>query len=156
MKSSLSLGVLNARIHDGDVHETICPWPDCRCYFPLTHLSLLLPPSRVAQFTKQLASRYVALNKNLKQCPRQDCPHVLYLSDRSAADPRTPDSVQCTCGFAFCWCCLQESHEPALCQQVSSVMHCPVSAVNCGCWIRQKSGETHWSFFRVRRAQQTG
>lgn len=64
-------------------------------------------------------------NPSIKWCPRPGCGCSISLADQlrarnldASAVHRPSLTVRCSCGHAFCWHCLEEGHEPALCSQV--------------------------------------
>jgi len=111
-------GILKARLDDGDVHMTVCPFQGCSCHFPLQSLMSMLAPKDQNQFMKLFCSRYVDIKKDTKWCPQHSCGCALTLTRPHAVTPNSVISVKCQCSFTFCWNCSREGHEPASCKQV--------------------------------------
>ena len=73
-----------------------------------------------------MLNSYVDSNPHMKWCPRPGCGCSISLRQQvrdskvpaEALASAGPLTVRCKCGYAFCWHCGEQSHEPASCEQV--------------------------------------
>lgn len=52
-------------------------------------------------------------NKNMKCCPNKDCSNVVEVPEYADLS-----DIKCHCGWAFCYSCQNEVHQPCSCQMV--------------------------------------
>jgi ariadne-1 len=60
---------------------------------------------------KQMVDSY----KNMKWCPQKNCEYII---ERPLYSSQS--TVDCKCGFKFCFYCLNEDHMPASCEQAKA------------------------------------
>ena len=118
LRGVVVLGIIQARLEDGDVLRTMCPEEGCAFRLPLMQAAQLLGDDNEAHFMHLFYLRYVDANPDLSWCPGTDCGRVLRLHHSERISIATPVSVQCSCKHSYCLKCLKESHEPATCTQV--------------------------------------
>ena len=138
------LGILRARVDEGQPQRTTCPIPGCGLILPLDKAQALLPPREFAHYRELLAQHYVDAHPHTRWCPRPGCGRLvrLQLPAPGGADPGRLAvalvsghgvAVRCDCGQRFCWSCAGKGgqggggegagggpHEPASCEQAAS------------------------------------
>ena len=66
------------------------------------------------KYSTYLYRSYVEENKKIKWCPGPGCEYAIEFDDNQGWD------VTCTCGFMFCWNCVEDAHRPVDCETVAN------------------------------------
>jgi len=113
------LGLLTARLDDGDVHRTICPAEDCQLPLPLPAARKILPDDLYARYSRLVGQKAVDTAADLRWCPNPGCERSLELGADQHRAFQHSVAVECACGHRFCWACSGAPHEPATCDQMT-------------------------------------
>lgn len=123
-------GYISCRIKEGkECLSTTCMEPKCNekasPAFIREHAET---PELCGRFDRFYTDAFVDTCTSVRWCPRQGCGNAVEWKLSETADlPRKPSSqkchhrsVQCLCGFEFCFDCGNAAHAPATCEQVEA------------------------------------
>jgi ariadne-1 len=93
---------------------TECPAFKCKLVVPGPLFSRLLSEDKRAKFTQWLAVAFIRGNNCMRWCPKPGCDKAVEYRG-GATGLKT---VECVCGYEFCFSCGVEAHDPSPCKAV--------------------------------------
>jgi len=115
---------------------TTCPAYKCKELVPVEFFQKHISKDQREKLEDWLNTLYIRFNAFVKWCPRAGCGRAVEY--KKSANMKT---VQCECGFKFCFGCGNEAHEPAPCKSVLK-------------WLKQDNSLILW--LRENRAMKEG
>merc|ERR1712228_65533 len=92
---------------------TKCMHVDCTEVVPTAFYLNMVDKEKGKKIEQYVANAFVSRSAFIKWCPAKDCGRAVeYKSKRTK-------TVQCECGYWFCFGCLGEPHDPAPCKIVA-------------------------------------
>lgn len=105
-------------VQEGECRKIPCPAVDCKILVDERTVKEVVP-SQVHQRYVQLQDRaYVEDLDNLRWCPAPNCENAVECRLAHSSFTTIVPTVQCACGFKFCFGCGQGDHQPAPCPLV--------------------------------------
>ena len=89
-----------------------CVHPNCKALVPEALFRQLLPEDGGRKYAQFGARSFVDENQRAKWCPAAGCGRAVELG---AGEEVAAAEVECGCGHAFCFGCLEETHRPLDC-----------------------------------------
>ncbi|KAN0024539.1 hypothetical protein ACTFIV_008947 [Dictyostelium citrinum] len=154
---------LTLKINEGEA--TIrCPFYKCKAVVDDQIIKRLTAPFVYEKYQVFSTKKFIQQNKQLRYCPTPGCDNAITLvsdgeissilnSVGGAGDLDDPNcnfnknsgnnniSVQCSCGFKFCFKCHRGSHAPASCEQMSM-------------WEQKCTDESETSHWKIANCKQ--
>lgn len=124
---------LSMKITEGSVEKLTCPGMNCKLIVPDQVVSSLVEAPIFEKYVRFITKSFVESNAKCTWCPAPNCGNAITAEMLSESD-LGGSTVQCSCGYAFCFQCHNEAHAPATCEHVRS-------------WAakgRDDSETTHW------------
>lgn len=103
---------LTMKITEGEVIRINCPALNCDHSVPDEVVKKLVPKETYEKFLRFVTRSFVEDNAHVTWCPAPRCGNAI------TTDMISGQTVQCSCGFKFCFSCHHEAHGPASCEQV--------------------------------------
>jgi ariadne-1 len=120
-----------------------CPYHGCKHCVPDYFFSALLPSVDAARQQKFILNSFIQASPIHRFCQGPGCEQVIRALNGSESVLLT---VNCSCGFSFCWRCSVEAHEPARCDQLQ--------VWNQKC--KKESETAHWIIVNTKRCPKCG
>ena len=119
-KSCWVLYLTEKILDQGEAHYISCPDPDCHVYVDDRKVLSLIEDKRTrSKYIKLIINQFVIKNKRLRWCPTVDCASAIELAE-IAPSSSSCLTVKCSnCNREFCFCCLEDPHEPVTCANLS-------------------------------------
>jgi len=105
-------GYLSLKIKEGEVQKLHCPARDCNVPVPEETVKKVVDEEVYEKFIRFITKSFVEDNSQVSWCPAPNCGNAI------TADMMIGATVQCSCGYRFCFTCHNEAHEPAACERV--------------------------------------
>ena len=110
---------LKQKIRDeGEAARIQCPSDGCSRILDSRSLDLLVTSDLVDRYHDLLNRTYVEDKDSFKWCPAPDCPNAVECPIKKSALTKVVPTVQCRCGYRFCFGCPNPDHQPAPCELV--------------------------------------
>ncbi|KYQ89801.1 ariadne-like ubiquitin ligase [Tieghemostelium lacteum] len=109
-------GYLTSKINEGEAMLR-CPHHKCGSVIEDLVIQRLVAPFVYDKYLLFSTKKFIQQNQQLRYCPTPGC--ELAISVRVDSSETSSESVQCSCGYKFCFKCHRESHAPATCDQMS-------------------------------------
>ncbi|KAM0363761.1 hypothetical protein ACHAPZ_008895 [Fusarium culmorum] len=103
---------------EGEAARIQCPSDGCGRILDSASLDVLVTPALAGRYQELLNRTYVEDKDNFKWCPAPDCPNALECGVKKKDLGRIVPTVECRCGFRFCFGCPNPDHQPAPCDLV--------------------------------------
>lgn len=103
---------------EGEAARIQCPSDDCGRVLDSRSLDLLVTKDLVGRYRELLNRTYVEDKDIFKWCPAPDCPNAIECPIKKSALDKVVPSVECRCGYRFCFGCPNPDHQPAPCDLV--------------------------------------
>ncbi|KAK2609141.1 hypothetical protein QQS21_002368 [Conoideocrella luteorostrata] len=103
---------------EGEAARIQCPSDGCGRILDSRSLDLLVTPELAGRYTELLNRTYVEDKDMFKWCPAPDCPNVVESAIKKKDLDKIVPSVECLCGYRFCFGCPNPDHQPAPCELV--------------------------------------
>lgn len=103
---------------EGEAARIQCPSDGCGRILDSKSLDVLVTPDLVDRYHQLLNRTYVEDKDIFKWCPAPDCPNAVECRVKKVELDRIVPSVECSCGFRFCFGCPNPDHQPAPCELV--------------------------------------
>ncbi|KAG6038902.1 hypothetical protein E4U41_003549 [Claviceps citrina] len=103
---------------EGEAARIQCPSDGCGRVLDSRSLDLLVAPELTDRYRELLNRTYVEDKDHFKWCPAPDCPNVVECGVKKKDLDKIVPSVECQCGFRFCFGCPNPDHQPAPCELV--------------------------------------
>ncbi|PHH59150.1 hypothetical protein CDD81_3681 [Ophiocordyceps australis] len=110
---------LTQKIRDeGEAARIQCPAEGCGRIIDSHSLNLLVTGELRDRYHQLLNRSYVEDKDNFKWCPAPDCPNAVECGVRRKDLDKIVPTVECQCGYRFCFGCPNADHQPAPCDLV--------------------------------------
>ena len=111
---------VSTKIHSGrDFYTASCMDPKCRVLVPTEFFRQYCDAADSARLDQLISNTFVDTCNGLAWCRRPACENVLELPRNTLEKARGFGyDIECSCGFRFCFCCGEDAHMPATCEQV--------------------------------------
>ncbi|KAH7322868.1 RING-5 [Stachybotrys elegans] len=110
---------LTQKIRDeGEAARIQCPSDGCGRILDSRSLDLLVTADLTDRYQELLNRTYVEDKDIFKWCPAPDCPNAIECGIKKKDLDKTVPSVECRCGYRFCFGCPNPDHQPAPCALV--------------------------------------
>ncbi|PSR97740.1 hypothetical protein BD289DRAFT_361919 [Coniella lustricola] len=103
---------------EGEAARIQCPSDGCTRIIDARSLDLLVGDDLVDRYQQLLNRTYVQDNDTLKWCPAPDCENAVSCAVKKKELDRIVPTVACSCGYRFCFGCINTDHQPAPCELV--------------------------------------
>jgi ariadne-1 len=107
---------LTMKITEGSVEKLTCPGLNCKLIVPDQVVGTLVEAPVFEKYVRFITKSFVESNAKCTWCPAPNCGNAITAEMLSASEHGS--TVQCTCGYAFCFTCHNEAHAPATCEHV--------------------------------------
>lgn len=104
---------------EGEAARIQCPAEGCSRILDSRSLDLLVTEDLVDRYRDLLSRTYVEDRDTFKWCPAPDCPNVIECGVKKKELDRIVPTVECKCGYRFCFGCPNPDHQPAPCGLVN-------------------------------------
>ena len=96
-----------------NILNTPCPLNGCNLYVTRSIFKKCVTEKKKQKiFAKSLVKNFIFSSKDIKLCPNQECNKSVRVLGSKTCE------IKCTCGYFFCFNCLQEAHKPCDCEMV--------------------------------------
>ncbi|RFU78282.1 ring finger [Trichoderma arundinaceum] len=110
---------LTQKIQDeGESARIQCPSDGCGRILDSRSLDLLVTPELTDRYHELLNRTYVEDKDTFKWCPAPDCPNAIECGVKKKDLDKIVPTVECLCGYRFCFGCPNPDHQPAPCDLV--------------------------------------
>lgn len=110
---------LTQKIQDeGESARIQCPSDGCGRILDSRSLDLLVTPELTDRYHELLNRTYVEDKDSFKWCPAPDCPNAIECGVKKKDLDKIVPTVECLCGYRFCFGCPNPDHQPAPCDLV--------------------------------------
>ncbi|KAM0262499.1 hypothetical protein ACHAQJ_001753 [Trichoderma viride] len=110
---------LTQKIQDeGESARIQCPSDGCGRILDSRSLDLLVTPELTVRYNELLNRTYVEDKDTFKWCPAPDCPNAIECGVKKKDLDKIVPTVECLCGYRFCFGCPNPDHQPAPCDLV--------------------------------------
>ncbi|EGX91804.1 RING finger protein [Cordyceps militaris CM01] len=110
---------LTQKIRDeGEAARIQCPSDGCGRSLDSRSLDLLVTSDLTGRYHELLNRTYVEDKDIFKWCPAPDCPNAVECGIKKKDLDKVVPTVECSCGFRFCFGCPNPDHQPAPCDLV--------------------------------------
>ena len=111
---------VSTKIHSGrDFYSACCMEPKCQVLVPTEFFRKHANASDSARLDQLVSNTFVDACGRLTWCRRPGCENVIELPPDVVEKARGfGHSIECSCGFKFCFLCGEDEHNPATCEQV--------------------------------------
>ncbi|KAI1816996.1 RING-5 [Poronia punctata] len=103
---------------EGEAARIQCPSDGCSRIVDSRSLDLLVTPALKERYRELLNRTFVEDNDTLKWCPAPDCTNAVKCPVRKKDLDKIVPTVECDCGYRFCFGCILTDHQPAPCELV--------------------------------------
>lgn len=103
---------------EGEAARIQCPSDGCGRILDSHSLDLLVTSDLADRYRTLLNRTYVEDKDIFKWCPAPDCPNAVECRVKKSQLMRIVPTVECRCGYRFCFGCPQTDHQPAPCELV--------------------------------------
>ncbi|EGU75386.1 hypothetical protein FOXB_14091 [Fusarium oxysporum f. sp. conglutinans Fo5176] len=103
---------------EGEAARIQCPSDGCGRILDSASLDVLVTPALADRYQELLNRTYVEDKDNFKWCPAPDCPNALECGVKKKDLGKIVPTVECRCGYRFCFGCPNPDHQPAPCELV--------------------------------------
>ncbi|KAK9469561.1 hypothetical protein V1512DRAFT_218752 [Lipomyces arxii] len=104
---------------EGESRNIQCMGESCSLVINDRAIKLLVVENVYARYEALLSRTFVFDNEHLRWCPAPNCEYAIRCDDVSPKDLKMiVPSVQCACGFRFCFGCGYADHQPCICALV--------------------------------------
>ncbi|KAJ4010683.1 hypothetical protein NW752_008811 [Fusarium irregulare] len=103
---------------EGEAARIQCPSDGCGRILDSASLDVLVTPALADRYQELLNRTYVEDKDNFKWCPAPDCPNALECGVKPKDLGKIVPTVECRCGYRFCFGCPNPDHQPAPCDLV--------------------------------------
>lgn len=103
---------------EGEAARIQCPADGCGRILDSRSLDLLVAPELNGRYHELLNRTYVEDKDVFKWCPAPDCPNAVECATKKKDLDRVVPTVECSCGYRFCFGCPNPDHQPAPCALV--------------------------------------
>lgn len=102
---------VNKKVEDGpECIVMTCPGHKCPLKVPRQIILRVCTPQNCRKYDEYMVNTFVDTSTSFRFCPAPDCGKVAWGSSVT--------SVNCACGFTFCFRCGEEVHDPATCEHL--------------------------------------
>ncbi|EFX04605.1 ring finger protein [Grosmannia clavigera kw1407] len=103
---------------EGEAARIQCPSDGCGRIIDAKSLDVLVTPELTDRYHELLNRTYVEDKDSLKWCPAPDCQNAVDCHAKKKDLDRMVPTVECHCGYRFCFGCSLTDHQPAPCRLV--------------------------------------
>ncbi|KAM4064602.1 IBR domain, a half RING-finger domain-containing protein [Hirsutella rhossiliensis] len=103
---------------EGEAARIQCPSDGCGRILDTRSLDLLVTADLTDRYRDLLNRTYVEDKDVFKWCPAPDCPNVIECGVKRKDLEKIVPTVECRCGYRFCFGCPNPDHQPAPCDLV--------------------------------------
>ncbi|KAI1438084.1 RING-5 [Xylaria sp. CBS 124048] len=103
---------------EGEAARIQCPGNGCHRIIDSRSLNLLVTPDLRTRYRELLNRTYVEDKETLKWCPAPDCANAVGCAVKKKDLDKIVPTVECNCGYRFCFGCILTDHQPAPCELV--------------------------------------
>lgn len=105
-------GYLESSVADGpSCVLTHCAEPNCTQRVPKSFFHAVAPDGVAGRFDQYMLKNFIKTSLSMNYCPAPRCDKVSVGSGIT--------TIQCECGFPYCFKCGQEAHDPCSCDQLN-------------------------------------
>jgi len=120
---------LTVKINEGDVQKIYCPARDCPTLVPEESIKKLVDEPIYEKYIRFITKSFVEDNDQVSWCPAPNCGNAI------TADMMNGITVQCSCGYRFCFSCHNEAHTPCTCERVREWLRKCMDESETGHWV---------------------
>ncbi|KAJ6790192.1 hypothetical protein PWT90_07898 [Aphanocladium album] len=133
---------LTQKIRDeGEAARIQCPSDGCGRILDSRSLDLLVTSELTGRYHELLNRTYVEDKDIFKWCPAPDCPNAVECGIKKKDLDRIVPTVECSCGFRFCFGCPNPDHQPAPCDLVKKWLKKCADDSETANWINANTKE---------------
>ncbi|TQV96774.1 IBR domain-containing protein [Cordyceps javanica] len=133
---------LTQKIRDeGEAARIQCPSDGCGRILDSRSLDLLVTPDLTGRYRELLNRTYVEDKDIFKWCPAPDCPNAVECGVKKKDLDKVVPTVECSCGFRFCFGCPNPDHQPAPCDLVKKWLKKCADDSETANWINANTKE---------------
>jgi ariadne-1 len=133
---------LTQKIRDeGEAARIQCPAEGCRRILDSRSLDLLVTKDLTGRYRELLNRTYVEDKESYKWCPAPDCPNAVECGVKKKDLDKIVPTVECRCGFRFCFGCPNADHQPAPCSLVKKWLEKCAGDSGTANWISANTKE---------------
>ncbi|KAK0384432.1 hypothetical protein NLU13_8518 [Sarocladium strictum] len=103
---------------EGEAARIQCPSDGCGRIIDSRSLDILVTSELTDRYHELLNRTYVEDKDVFKWCPGPDCPNAIECGVKKKDLNKVVPTVECKCGFRFCFGCPNPDHQPAPCTLV--------------------------------------
>lgn len=103
---------------EGEAARIQCPTADCGRIIDAISLNVLVTPDLSGRYNELLNRTYVEDKESLNWCPAPNCENAVDCRVKKKDLDRIVPTVECFCGYRFCFGCTLKDHLPAPCSLV--------------------------------------
>ncbi|KAK9238294.1 hypothetical protein V1525DRAFT_401629, partial [Lipomyces kononenkoae] len=101
---------------EGESRNIQCPGDSCSLVVNNAGIKLIAEDRVYRRYLTLLNRTFVQDNEHLRWCPAPNCEYAIRCDDVSTKDLKTVvPTVQCACGYRFCFGCGLADHQPCIC-----------------------------------------
>ncbi|KAF9923807.1 hypothetical protein BGZ65_008665 [Modicella reniformis] len=105
-------------VEEGECRRIGCPEARCNVVVDEQTIKKVVPPSVLTRYHHFQDRAYVEDLDNLKWCPAPNCENAVECRLPHSSFLTIVPTVQCACGYRFCFGCSMGDHQPAPCSLV--------------------------------------
>ncbi|KAF9434991.1 hypothetical protein BGZ76_007078 [Entomortierella beljakovae] len=102
-------------IEEGECRKILCPESGCNVTVGEPTIKAVVQPTVLARYHQLQDRVYVEDLDNLRWCPAPNCENAVDCRLPHTSFTTIVPTVQCACGYKFCFGCGQGDHQPATC-----------------------------------------
>lgn len=104
--------------YEGESRLIQCPAAQCKMLVHKKMVSNLVDKSSKAKYLRLLGRTFVDDNESLRWCPAPDCEYAVECHIPTTSLLSIIPTVECNCGYRFCFGCGLADHQPCACALV--------------------------------------
>lgn len=126
---------------EGEAARIQCPSDGCGRILDSRSLDILVTSDLTGRYRELLNRTYVEDKDIFKWCPGPDCPNAIECAIKKKDLPKVVPTVECKCGFRFCFGCPNPDHQPAPCMLVKKWLRKCADDSETANWISANTKE---------------
>ncbi|KAL1871041.1 hypothetical protein VTK73DRAFT_2314 [Phialemonium thermophilum] len=103
---------------EGEAARIQCPSDGCNLIVDARSLDILVTPELTERYHTLLNRSFVEDRDQIKWCPAPDCENAIECGVKKKDLDKVVPTVECLCGYRFCFGCILSDHQPAPCELV--------------------------------------
>ncbi|KAK9459968.1 uncharacterized protein V1516DRAFT_472680 [Lipomyces oligophaga] len=129
-------------MEEGESRNIQCPDGTCSIVVNNEVIKLLVDPKVYERYQSLLTRTFVLDNDHMAWCPAPNCEYAVRCNDISTKDLDTiVPTVECKCGYRFCFGCGHSDHQPSTCMLVKKWLQKCQDDSETASWISANTKE---------------